>query len=124
MELYGVIIGDIDKPNSWSRYKFNTAGDSSKMVECSALWRGYVSTYRLRDNGTLVLEKLEYPFSDDAAPDHVQEILQGDFWIDLREWFMGEGFRVPFIDGVIQSNRALWRSKSGVSMPGTRRRSI
>jgi hypothetical protein len=109
---------------SWSRYNFVSAGDPEKMVECSALWRGYVSSYRLRADGKLVLEKFEYPFSDDAAPDQVHEILQGDFWIDLREWFMGEGFRVPFVDGVIQSDKALWRKTDGVSINGARRKPI
>lgn len=124
MELYGVIVGDIDKPNSWTRYNFVSAGDPSKIVECSALWRGYVSSFRLKADGTLVLEKFEYPFSDDVEPDHVQEILQGDFWIDLREWFMGDGLRVPFVDGVIQSDKSLWRKKEGVSFPGARRKTI
>ncbi len=124
MQLFGVITGDINKPRSCSRYNFVTAGDPAKMVACSALWRGYVSSYRLRADGMLVLEKLEYPFTDNAAPDQVHEVLQGDFWLDLREWFMGEGFRVPFVDGVIQSDKALWRKKDGVSLPGARPKSV
>jgi hypothetical protein len=114
MKLFGVIVGNIDDLESWSGYKFTATGDPSKMTMCTALWRGYVSTYRLKVDGTLVLERLEYPYTDGATPDEVQEPLRGDFWLDLREWFMGNGVKVPFVNGKVQVNQSLWRRKAGL----------
>jgi len=114
MKLFSVLVGNIDDPKSLSGYKFATRGNPDKMVMCTALWRGYVSTYRLTASGTLVLERLEYPFTKDAAPDEVHEELHGDFWLDLREWFMGDGVRVPFVDGRVQADQSLWRRKAGL----------
>src|SRR3954463_9554263 len=67
--------------------------------ERTALWRGYVSAYRLGANGRLALVRFECPLTPQIAPDAVEELLVGDFWIELRERFMGDGIRVPFRNG-------------------------
>ena len=113
MRLFGVIVGNIDDPKSWSGYPFTSKGDPKKITMCTALWRKWVSTYRLKADGTLVLERLEYPYTDGATPDEVDEELTGDFWLDLRESFMGAGTRVPFIAGRIEADRSQWRHKPG-----------
>jgi hypothetical protein len=109
MLLFGVLVGNIDDPKSWSGYAFATKGDSRKLTSFTGLWRGWVSTYRLTTEGTLILEQLEYPFTDGAAPDQVSETVNGDFWLDFRESFFGAATRVPFIDGHIQCDRSQWR---------------
>lgn len=73
----------------------------SKVVQCTALWRGYVSAYRLTVDGSLVLTRLVYPFTEDAAPDEANEALRGDFWLDLRDDFLLDGIRVQFRQGRI-----------------------
>lgn len=115
LKLFGVLVGDIDDPSSSKTYPFMRKGDPSKVTMCTALWRGYVSVYRLRANGHLVLERIEYPFTPGAAPDSVNEVLSGDFWIELREWFMGGGIRVPFQDGRIVSKTSEWRRFEGIA---------
>lgn len=114
LKLYGVVVGDIDKPESSGGYPFMAKGDPSKMTLCTALWRGYVSGYRLRADGSLVLERFEYPFTPGAAPDLAHEVLAGDFWIELREWFMGSGVRVPFREGRIVQDVSEWRNFEGI----------
>lgn len=121
MQLFGVIVGDIDDPKSWSGYRFTSKGDPKKTSACTALWRGWVSTYRLKADGTLSLERLEYPYTDGAAPDQVSETLTGDFWLDLRESFMGAGTRVPFVAGRIEPDRSKWRHRPGISVRPSRR---
>lgn len=116
-ELYGVSVGDIDKPQEAKNYPFESTADESKITPCTALWRGYVSAYRLRSNGTLVLEHLEYPFTFGSAPDQVDEILRGDFWLELRSWFMGDSMRVPFRDGKVDADKRNWRSTPGLPIP-------
>jgi hypothetical protein len=113
-KLYAVCVGDIDEPTSSSRYNFQTQGNQAKMTVCTALWRGYISTYRLRADGTLILERLEYPFTKGAAPDEVLEVIHGDFWLDLRESFLGRGMRIPFVDGKIITDESLWRRREAL----------
>jgi len=119
MELYGITVGNIDDPKSCTSYKFATTGSKEKMTMCTALWRGYVSTYRLKADGSLTLEKLEYPFSKGVEPDEVNEVLQGDFWLDLREWFMGDGMKIPFVEGKVVADRTQWKLKQGLPMRRT-----
>jgi hypothetical protein len=109
MRLYGVIQGDVADRKSWGRYPFETTGSSAKMTECSALWRGFVSTYKLSVDGTLCLEKLEYPFSEGAEPDDVHEVLHGNFLLELRESFRGASVRIPFVDGVLVRDQSQWK---------------
>lgn len=113
MKLYGVLVGNIDDPKSWASYPFLTLGTKEKMTMCSSLWRGYISTYKLKADGTLTLEKLEYPHTREAKPDLVHEVLQGNFWLDLRETFFGNGVRVPFVEGKIVADRSQWKYKEG-----------
>lgn len=101
LRLYGVYAGDMDHPGPRTRYPALARPDPSKIVHCTALWRGHVSSYCLTSEGTLVLRRLEYPFTDDAAPDEVNETLQGDFWLDMRESFLGDSTRVQFRKGRI-----------------------
>ncbi|NHZ96398.1 hypothetical protein [Massilia sp. CCM 8734] len=113
MALYGVVAGNLDEPASWGPYLFETKGNKAKMTMCSALWRGYISTYRLRSDGTFCLEKLNYPFTEGAAPDEVQELLRGGFWLDFRESFTGDGVKVPFANGYLVCDQTRWKRREG-----------
>lgn len=115
-QLYGVMVGDIDNSKTWSGYKFSVVGDPTKMRMCTALWRGCVSTYVLRSNGTIHLKQLEYPFTEGVEPDEVDEKLIGDFWLDMRKSFMGDAVRVPFVDGHIEVTESNWRTREGISV--------
>ncbi len=110
LQLFGVLVGDIDDPRSSTTYPFSYQGNRTKIVMCTALWRGYISAYLLRADGRLVLKRAVYPFTPNADPDVVNEELVGDFWIDLREWFMGCGVRVPFRQGRIVADESEWRT--------------
>lgn len=101
LSLYGVYAGDKDHPGLRERYLCVVRPDLSKVTQCTALWRGHVSAYRLTVDGRLILTRLVYPFTEDAAPDEANETLQGDFWLDLREGFLHDGIRVQFRQGFI-----------------------
>lgn len=117
LDLYGVNVGDIDNiKNSWS-YPFVSAANKSKFTDSTALWRGYISVYRIKMDGSIVLERMEYPFSEGVPADEVSETLIGDFWLDLRVWFMGDSVRVPFRDGNLQADRKTWRFLPGLPLP-------
>lgn len=122
MQLYGVHVGDIDSPRGSSGYAFKTSPNKEKMTECSALWRGYVSVYRVMEDGSLVFERMEYPFSEGVVPDQVNEILEGDFWLELRVGFMGDKVRVPFQNGRVQLDRSTWRFAPGLPLQRQRPR--
>jgi hypothetical protein len=113
LKLYRIIVGQIDDPKSWASYKFASASALPRQKTFSALWRGCVSTYRLKADGTLVLERREYPAAKDAPSDRPQETLQGDFWLDLRPHFFGDKIMVPFVAGRIQADPNLWRRLTG-----------
>jgi hypothetical protein len=113
MRLYSILVGNIDDPKTIRSYNFKTKGAEAKIRVSTALWRGYISTYRLRADGTLMLERLEYPFATRATSDEVHEVLEGDFWLDLRETFVGEGVKVPFSQGKIVGDRTRWKLKEG-----------
>jgi len=119
LKLFGIQVGDIDEPRASRSYPFAHKGDPSKITMCTALWRGYVSAYRLNSDGRLTLVRFEFPFTPEIAPDHVEEQLVGDFWLDLRAWFMGDGIRVPFRDGRLVADQTQWRPFDGVASRGT-----
>jgi hypothetical protein len=117
MRLYGIVVGDLDDPKSRTSYAFTSTREPPKTTMFSALWRGYVATYRLTADGTLVLERREYPLAKGTPPDVLHEPLRGDFWLDLRESFFGAGVLVPFVEGKIQTDRSLWRRRT-TAKPG------
>lgn len=77
-------------------------------IRCSALWRGYVSVYRLNGAGRLMLECFEYPFHKGRPDDPVGEELVGDFWPVLKESFFANRTYIPFSDGTVIKDRSCW----------------
>lgn len=112
MRLFGVIAGNVDNPKTWTRYPYKSQGAPSKTTPCTALWRGWVSTFLLKADRQLVLKQLSYPLSQETLPDFADEILEGNFWLDFRESFFGNGIRVPFNQGRMIVDSACWRSKT------------
>jgi hypothetical protein len=76
----------------------------------SALWRGYIATFRLAADGTLSLISYGYPTPEGATLK--QEIangeINGDFWLELRPFCSGPKTRVPFCAGRIVEDRTQW----------------
>lgn len=120
LQLYGIRVGDIDNSRVSKRYVFSSSVSAAKIAPCSALWRGYVSVYRLRPDSTLILERRDFPFNDGVPPDEVGEVLQGDFWLEFRSWFMGDSVKVPFRDGKMELDQSVWRRKAGLPLPRKR----
>jgi hypothetical protein len=78
-----------------------------------------MSTYRLKD-GTLALELMEYQFCDGVVADEVNEVLRGDFCLELRVWFLGDVIRVSFRNGLVSLDRSTWRFSPGLPLSGRR----
>ena len=109
LRVFGVATGDITQNHGWGiDYKFKSEPNPTKGVMCSSLWRGYVSHYKLLSNGTLILEYFEYPLDKNQRPDIVNEELEGDFWVVMKETFRGERTYVPFRSGKVVSNKSEW----------------
>ncbi|MBT3015947.1 MAG: hypothetical protein KME63_09410 [Candidatus Thiodiazotropha sp. (ex Clathrolucina costata)] len=109
LRVYGVAIGDITQNHGWGdKYEFISAPNPTKGVMCSALWRGYVSHYKLTSSGDLILEYFEYPLDKNKKPDVVNEKLKGNFWLIMKETFRGERTYVPFRSGKVVSAKAEW----------------
>jgi hypothetical protein len=102
----------VSKPadfNNWKGYPFKNKGNMDKFVASSACWRGYVSVYELAPSGELTLIRFEYPFGREKREhDKVNELLVGNFWLELRESFFGSKMFIPFKDGKIVDDESEW----------------
>jgi hypothetical protein len=108
-ELVSIFVGNPTDITSRKDYPFKEKGDLDKVTVCSACWRGYISVYKLTSSGELVLIEFEYPFGDismDADP--ANEVLEGDFWLELRADFFGDAMFIPFENGKIVADRSRW----------------
>ena len=82
------------------------------VLRCTALWRGYVGTWRLNFDGTLDLLKFTFPhFEDDKTT--TQEFdpatATGTFHLTFRPFFNGPNTEIPFIDGHVIEDESQWR---------------
>ncbi|MEM7317068.1 MAG: hypothetical protein AAF497_28375 [Planctomycetota bacterium] len=89
-----------------------TPKSSKNAVRSTALWRGYIGTWRLNLDGTLDLLRFTYPHFD-AGKSKSQEFTakpaRGDFWLDFRPFFEGPQTKVPFRSGKIVEDREQWQ---------------
>ncbi|GHA36507.1 hypothetical protein ACFFLZ_22840 [Photobacterium aphoticum] len=112
-DLHSICIGDPEDYKNRKVYPFKQKGDPEKCVVCSACWRGYVSVYELVPSGEMHLVKFEYPFGrTPREPDEADEVLDGDFWLELRTEFFGDKMFVPFENGRIVTDKSKWREIS------------
>ncbi|MDN3523083.1 hypothetical protein [Halomonas ramblicola] len=107
-KLFSIFIGEPSGYKNRKAYPFKQKGKPQERAFCTACWRGYVSVYELKASGELYLVKFEYPFSS-RKPDAANEVLEGDFWIELRAEFFGDTMFVPFRNGKIVNDRSKWR---------------
>jgi hypothetical protein len=94
-------------------YKLKSKIEKTEKLVCSALWRGYIATYTLKEDGSLFLTKLSYPEIFDgshinAREKEVLEKIEGNFFIEFRASFFGKRFKVPFNNGIIDLNKSNW----------------
>jgi hypothetical protein len=82
--------------------------NAGEAMRCTALWRGYVATFRLTGDGRLVLTHYEYPYSDIPGHDVENGLLTGDFSLVFRQTFWGPSVAVPFRDGYVVEDRSQW----------------
>ena len=106
LALYRVIQGDISANYGWgSPYPFSTPPSPPNTERCSALWRGYVATFRLHEQGSLELVSYCY---QGGRTTQVHERLVGDFWLVMKRKFFGPRTYIPFQDGVIVEDQLAW----------------
>lgn len=114
LALYGVACGDPTTNHGWGEpYVFQRQPrPPADAATCTALWRGYVASFRLYPDGRLALVRYTYPsFDPHGAPDHVEtlhEELTGDFWLVLKADFCGPRTYVPFVAGRVVVDRRRW----------------
>ena len=109
---FGVVTGDVrSKDGRGSKYAFKSAASPAEKGRVSGLWRGYISVYRLRADGRLILERYEYPFEDNRQPDVVNELLEGDFFLVMKRRFKGPRTYIPFKSGVVVSHKDEWHAE-------------
>lgn len=109
LQLFAIVRGRRRARPRWdNQYPFIHPPRPSKEAVHPRLWRGYVAQYRLRPDGSLVLESYQYPF-DPLQPDEtLHEVLEGDFWLLMKATFFGDCTYIPFRQGRIETDRALW----------------
>ena len=108
LSVYGVICGDIHSNHGWGApYQFGRQPNPPKNAMCSALWRGFVSTYELRRDRKLYLVSYSYPFSRQEE-ERFEEQLSGNFWLVMKPHFEAERVYVPFVDSEIVGDEDEW----------------
>jgi len=110
LNLYAVLVGDIENRQNIISYPFKEKAIQEKLNVFSACWDGYTSKYKITQNKELVLTGFQYPalLPEKIEPDETYEIADGDFWLDMRPSFF-EGFvYVPFKDGKLITDKKEW----------------
>jgi hypothetical protein len=74
---------------------------------CTANWKGYVEQFQLTAEGRLILLRFEYD-RDPERVHRVDELLEGDFFLMLRQSFFAPGLYVRFRAGVLITKRTEW----------------
>ena len=109
MNLYGVIRGNVSANHGWGTpYEFLHAPRPLKRARAnSALWRGFVASFRLTSKGNLIL--CGYAYSDaDQEEESFEELLHGEFWMVMKHNFFGPRTYIPFHEGRIVESVADW----------------
>lgn len=109
LNLDRIVTGNVTTNALATQYPFKTQPkpEPSGFLEIwSHLRRGYVAHFGLKANGELLLEYYEFPQYINAKPQVVNEILEGDFWLVMRESF--NYVYVPFRSGKVVSEKSEW----------------
>lgn len=96
LELYGIrdVVNKHPAPDWVSERK------------CTALYRGYVSTYRLNSDGTLDLIEQSDPFAKKSTK--LRHRIEGNFKMHLRPYFFGPNVTIPFLNSKIVEDQSQW----------------
>ncbi len=81
-------------------------------LRCTALWRGYIGTWRLNADGTLNLLKYTFPHFDDeesTIQEFAPKAVRGDFELTFRPFFHGPSTDIPFVDGRVIEDKTNWK---------------
>ena len=104
---YRILRDDPNTNNGWGEdYKFHRKPKKND-AGFSACWRGHISTYQLCENGQLKLIGYCYPISS-VASEEFEEVLNGNFWLMMKERFFAPRVYVRFCDGIIDANVKNW----------------
>lgn len=106
--LHGVIRGvpAIDN-HGWGTGKAYKADPGKPRAFDSANWKGYAELFQLTAAGRLVLLGFKYDYEPERQ--HlVNETLEGDFFMVLKQSFFAPRLYVPFRDAVLVTDRAAW----------------
>jgi hypothetical protein len=120
LRLYGVVRGDVGAAtNGWGDGDAFTTQPTppANAVLCTALWRGYVATFLLQEDGRLKLVAFEYMLGlREWQRQEVGEQIEGDFWLVMKPEFFGQRTYVPFSDGVIVEDQEEWFTEEPFEM--------
>ncbi len=126
LHLYGVIRGDFRASRGgWGDGEVFTTQPSrpANVARCSALWRGYVATFVLEEDGRLRLVKFEYMLGlRKWQKQETDELLEGDFWIVMKPEFFGARTYIPFRKGVIVEDQKEWFTEEPFEVRRQRRK--
>ena len=81
-------------------------------MRSTALWRGYVGTWRLNVDGTLDLLKFTFPHFEDkktATQEFAPASTTGDFQLTFRPFFHGPNTEIPLVGGRVIENESQWK---------------
>lgn len=107
---YAIVTGDINKNYGWGdKYKFKSKANPESDIHNNALHRGYISKYEINEAGELILLSYEYPFQNENKYEKVNEKIEGDFYLVLKESFFERRTYIPFVNGVIIKDKTKWR---------------
>ena len=104
-ELEGVFLGS---PADRTEYRPSSTPRTAPEMLNSSCWKGYIAHFELGVSGRLTLRKY---VALDNIEQHVDEVLTGDFWLELegRNPFDGsERIQVAFEEGVIVEDPLKW----------------
>jgi hypothetical protein len=78
----------------------------------TSLYRGYIATYELMENGELFLVKFEFPYSG-RDTEIVAEKIEGDFTLVMKTSFYSpDTICIPFVNSVIETDKSKWRDET------------
>lgn len=116
LRLNQVCVGSLSNYGEKTSYEFKIKPEKAPGYTNSSCWRGYVAYYELSKLGTLRLIK----YQDLSGRDQpVNEILSGDFWLQMSNVGEYEYLYVPFVNGKIVTDKKRWLRNPEVA--GTKR---
>lgn len=86
-------------------------------LRSTALWRGYIGTWRLNADGSLELLRFTFPhFIDEGSTtqEFAPKAAKGDFRLTFRPFFHGPNTEIPFVEGRVVEDKCQWNIEDEV----------